>query len=312
MNKPGKGITKSQVKKENDTDFYGFFRIFKNRFWNLSSLNMLYVIVNFPIFFGLLSMSGIFNFNTTAPSSPYFAPLFGMVQYGETPYLSMLMSTLGSSIEWSAPSVTSNVLGYLTLLIVFTFGISNTGATYVIRGFLRSEPVFLFSDFFGTIKKNFRQAFILGIIDSLLIFVLVYGIMTYYAYQNWTMFFVELFIAMIYLTMRFYMYMLLITFDISIMKILKNSFIFALVGFGRNLCGWLGIAMVFIFNIFLFGAIPMFAIILPFILTIALLMFISGFTSYPVIKKYMIDPYYSDEKKDKITSVEEPIFVDRG
>ena len=230
MNKPGKGITKSQVKKEDNTDFPGFFRMLKSRFWNISSLNMLYIIVNFPIFFGLIFLSGVFNAETTAPASPFFAPLFGMIQYGESPYLSTLMSVLNVNTGLSVPTTLSNVFGYLTFLIILTGGISNVGASYVLRSFVRSEPVFLFTDFFGTIKKNFTQGIFLGVLDALLLFVFGYGTMTYFinsgTYIVSVMLFAEILLFLVYLTMRFYMYQLLITFDLSIFKILKNSFIF--------------------------------------------------------------------------------------
>lgn len=316
MNKPGKGITKAQVKKEDNTDFPGFFRLLKNRFWNISSLNMLFIIVNFPLFFGLIYLSGVFNAETTAPGSPFFAPLFGMVQYGESPYLSSLMSVLSGNVDWSVPTTLSNVFGYLTLLVVFTSGISNVGASYVLRSFVRSEPVFLFTDFFGTIKKNFKQGVLLGILDSIFLFVFGYGTMTYFinsgTYIVSVMLFAEILLFLIYLTMRFYMYQLLITFDLSIFKILKNSFIFAIVGFKRNICAWIGIVLLLVINFYLLFTIPMLGVIVPFLITIAFLMFIAAFAAYPVIKQYMIDPYYKNAPNEKITSVEEPIFTDRG
>lgn len=316
MNKPGKGVKKESVPKEDRTDFYGFFGILKNRFWNISSLNMLYFIVNLPIIFGLIYLSGVFNIETLTPSSPFYANFFGMVQYGYTPYLSALSSVLSGDIGMSVVSVTSKVFGYLTLLLVFTNGISNVGASYVLRSFLRSEPVFLFSDFFGAVKRNFKQGMLLGILDSLFIYVLAYGTMMYFinsgTYMFSVMLFAELLLFLIYLTMRFYMYLLLVTFDLSIKKILKNSFIFAIVGFKRNIFAWIGIILILVVNIYLLFAVPMLGVIVPFLITVMLIMFISAFAAYPTIKKYMIDPYYKRETNEKITSVEDPIFIDRG
>ncbi len=316
MNKPGKGVVKSQVRKEESTDIFGFFRVLKNRFWNISSLNMLYLIVNFPIIFGLIYLSGVFNIETTTPASHYYANLFGMMQYGHSPYISTLLSVLGGDITLSVSSTVSNVFGCLTLLIIFTNGISNVGATYVLRSFVRSEPVFLFSDFFGAVKRNYKQAIVLGIIDFLFIYALVYGSMMYFinsgTYMFSIMFFAEILLLIIYLTMRFYMYVLLVTFDLGIVKLLKNSFIFAIVGFKRNIVAWLGIILVLVINFYFLFTIPMLGVIAPFLIIVMLVMFMASFAAYPVIKKYMIDPYYKSEPKDKIAPVDEPIFIDRG
>ncbi len=316
MTKPGKGIKKSEIDKEERTDVVGFLRILKNRFWNVSSLNMLFLLVNFPIIFGLISLSGVFNLETTTPNSPFFANVFGIAQYGETPYISMLLSTMGGNISLSVVSTTTKIFGYLTLLLIFTNGIANVGATYVLRCFVKSEPVFMFSDFFGAVKRNFKQGIIMGIIDALFIYVLSYGTLMYLVnsgtYMLSVMLFAEILIFIIYLTMRFYMYLLLVTFDLSIVKILKNSFIFTVVGFKRNFVAWLGIIAVLFLNIYILFMIPMFGVIIPFLITVMLIMFIPAFAAYPVIKKHMIDPYYKSEPKEKITSVEEPIFIDRG
>jgi len=316
MNRPGKGVAKSSVVKEDRMDVVGFFRILKNRFWNISSLNMLYIIVNFPIFFGLIYMSGTFDLETTVPGSHYFSNLFGIIQYGESPYISSLMSVLGNDIPMTVSSTASSVFGWLTLLIIFTNGISGVGSSYVMRSFIRSEPVFLFSDFFGAVKRNFKQGFILGIIDSLFLYALVYGSMMYFinsgTYMFSIMFFAEILLLIVYLTMRFYMYLLLVTFDLGIFKILKNSFIFAIVGFKRNIVAWCGIVFVLILNFYLLITIPMLGVVMPFLISVMLIMFMAAFAAYPVIKKYMIDPYYKTEPKEKITPADEPIFIDRG
>ncbi len=316
MTKPGKGVPKNKIIKEERMDVIGFFKILKNRFWNISSLNMLYILVNIPIIFGLIYLSGIFDLETTTPASHYFPNLFGIMQYGETPYISSLMSVLGSNISMSATSATSNVFGWLTWLLILTNGISGVGSSYVLRSFIRSEPVFLFSDFFGAVKKNFKQGILLGIIDSICLYALVYGSMMYFMYSGTymfsIMFFAEVLLLIVYLTMRFYMYLLLVTFDLGIFKILKNSFIFSIVGFKRNIVAWCGIISVIVINFYLLITIPMLGVIIPFLISIMLLMFMSAFAAYPVIKKYMIDPYYKSEPKEKITPADEPIFIDRG
>lgn len=314
MNKPGRGISKSQALREDNVGVSGFFKTFKNRFWNISSLNILYIFANFPFIFGIIALSGNLNLETTAPVSPLYSQLFGISQYGNTPFVSVLSSVIGGNGTLSVPSTATKVFALLTLLVIFTFGIANTGATYVLRGFVRGEPVYLLSDFVHAVKKNLRQAIILGFLDSLFIFALAYGLMTYYinagTYIMNVMFVAELLILLVYLTMRFYMYILLVTFDLSTFKILKNSFIFAVVGYKRNILAWIAIILVLIFSFYIFFTLPFLGIALPFIITLAALMFVGTYAAYPVIKQYMIDPYY---KSDKIAfDDEQPVFKDRG
>lgn len=315
FNKPGKGITKAQAQMTDNDGLSGFFRMYKDRFWSLSSLNLLFIAANFPIFFAIAAFTGNFNLETTSPVSPLFAPFFGISQYGDTPFISSLFSVIGTNATMSVPSLTTNILWGLSLLIILTVGLSNTGVTYVLRGFVRSEPVYILSDFIDAVKKNFKQGLILGVLDCLFTFVLVYGIMTYYinagTYMVNVMLFAEILLFILFLTMRFYMYMIMITFDLSIFKILKNSFIFALIGFKRNFVVWFATILIGIFSFYIFFAIPTLGVALPVIITITTLMFITAFTTYPVIKRYMIDPYYNDDGSKKNSS-EESIFVDRG
>lgn len=317
MNRPGKGLTKEQASKGSDTGLYGFFRLYKDRFWTLSTLNILFVLSNFPIFFGFAALSENFNVNTTAPASPLYAQLFGIMQYGNTPFTAALYSVFGGNGTLSVPTTTTRVLGWLTLLIVLTVGLSNVGAACVMRGFVRGEPVFVLSDYWQAIKKNWKQGLLMGIVDSLLLFVFAYGIMTYYintgTYAFNVMLAAEVLLFLIYLTMRFYIYLILITFDLSLYKILKNAFIFSVIGFKRNILAWLGILLVIFFNLFLFFNLTFLGVALPFVITVITVKFITAFAAYPVIQKYMIDPQITDKKTASDNAdAGEPIFTDRG
>ncbi len=312
-NAPGRGITKQQAQMVDNYSFSGFFRVYKDRFWNISTLNIFFILANFPIVFMIAALSGNFDLETTAPVSPLFAQLYGISQYGTTPFVSALSSVIGANEPMFTPSTITNVLMYLTLLIVLTAGISNTGASYILRGYVRGEPIYIFGDFIDAVKKNLRQAIILGILDCLFLFIFAYGILTYVTYSMGIMIVAELFIMLVYLTMRFYMYILMITFDLSIFKILKNSFIFAMVGYKRNICAWIAIALITLLSLYIFFALPFLGIALPFIITIGTIMMISAFAAYPVIKKYMIDPYYNKDVNKKNTgNNESPVFMDRG
>ena len=95
--------------------------------------------------------------------------------------------------------------------------------------------------------------------------------------------------------MRKYIYILLLTFDMKIVKILKNALIFTVLGIKRNFVGSLGNALVLVLNLMLGIFCMSFNFIIPLILP---LLYYFGFSSYasayavyPVIDQYMIEPY---------------------
>ena len=95
--------------------------------------------------------------------------------------------------------------------------------------------------------------------------------------------------------MKFYIYTLLVTFDLSTLKILKNSLIFTVLGIKRNILALLGIVLLLIIHIALiFLLIPYgisVQIIIPFFYIMAVFGFMAVYASYPIIDKHMIEPY---------------------
>ncbi len=312
----------SAKKEENEksaivyTDFKGFFISLSRKFWNLSNLNLLFTLCNLPIFFYLFTLTGQLDNKIQAVANPLYPAYFGMKTIADSNVISSLAPAIETFVEMSVPSVATRVFQFIALLTIITFGLSNAGMAYVIRAYNRAEPVFMFSEFFGAVKRNIRQALIIGVLDIAFTALLIWDVIFWSAqegYVNGLFFYFSLFLAILYFIMRFYIYTLMITFKLSIFKIFKNAFIFAFLGIKRNIVGLIGCVAVVVINMLLFGLFPPFGIALPFIITISICYFIAGYTSYPVIKQYMIDPYYNDEENEtQDCDGEEPVFVDRG
>lgn len=98
-------------------------------------------------------------------------------------------------------------------------------------------------------------------------------------------------LLVMYLFMRHYIYLLLVTFELSIIKIYKNALIFSILGFGRNLVAFLISAVLIAFNFSLMMVYLPIGIILPFIITVGLCLYTSVYTAWPKIEKIMIEPY---------------------
>ena len=92
--------------------------------------------------------------------------------------------------------------------------------------------------------------------------------------------------------MRFYIYLMLVTFDIKIKKIFKNALIFSVLGVGRNLMALLGMVVLIALNVFLVLMLWPLGIVVPIILPLISLLpsvnLLLSYGAYPVIEKYMI------------------------
>ncbi len=310
FNKDGKGVKKEP---EGPKNLKNFFKHYKSKFSRLVTVNMYYIFGNFPILFLLLAMSGNLSRTSYSPSYKMFAPLYGVMTHEYSPVTSALYGIFGTQSEIGVPTVWTYICLGISALVLFTFGYVNTGTTYILRNMVKGEPIFMWDDFWYAIKRNKVQGMLIGVLDALLCFLSVYDIMFFYfnigtSYMN-IMFYASILIAVLWFFMRFYIYILMITFDLSIYKILKNSLIFAIIGFKRNIMAALGIiAMLAATYILMIYVLPI-GIIIPFVLLFADCSFMACYAAFPKIKEIMIDPYYKDEEP---TEYEEPIFEDLG
>lgn len=294
----GKGVDKDEPDIMEHPTFFNFFKLFRRHWTRLISVNLMMVIGNFPIFFYFIYRAGYFGVSASAPYFQQFIPVYGTSLFNESPVTAALFGAFGIQIPTTVNTQATLVFLWLTALLLFTFGPVNAGITYITRGMLRGEPVFLWQDFFGTIKKNLRQAIPMGMIDLIGLLLLGYDIIYFWSnlssVQMYIMFYMSAFMFIIYFLMRFYIYHIMITFDLPIRKILKNSLIFAILGIKRNLMGLLGFIIVLAVNYLIFYTYVPVGIVLPFIITASFLMLIETYTAYPKIKEFMIDPYYGD------------------
>ncbi|MBO5415726.1 MAG: DUF624 domain-containing protein [Clostridia bacterium] len=304
MNRDGKGVYEEENRKPT---FLFFFKLLWRKFSQLVRLNLMLLVQVIPIIVFLY----VYFAGTKTPTATelVYAPLYGISKITQSPSLTALLDI--RSIQMGLPIFSPAViitLICLAVLLAVTFGWINTGAAYVLRGLFRGDPVFIWSDFFYAIKRNFKQAFFMGLLDFVCIVVLVVDFVFFYnrtgSYLDDVMYFMIFAIAIIYIVMRFYMYLLMITFDLKTFKILKNSLIFTVLGIKRNIIALLGLVAVIVLNILIIVmflsigvSIPL---VLPFFYVMALMGFISTYAAYPVIDKYMIAPYANENSIEAV------------
>ena len=165
----------------------------------------------------------------------------------------------------------------------------------------------MWQDFKSAVKQNLRQGIILGAIDAVLIFLAYYSLRFYLANYNayFILFYAMIAVIIFYFFIRSYMYTLLVTFELSIPKILKNSFIFAMISFGRNFLGFF-IVIALLGAAFMLSALFMpIGIILLMMILISACCYVTTYLTYPKIKAVMIDPFYPNYGKEITEEVDE-------
>lgn len=312
--KVGKGVPKEPAPPLN---LANFFKLLSRNITNLGKINLLLVFGNFPFLFALYALTGNLNTNSFAPASGMFSPLYGAMLYsGEfSPAVMALFGVHGVQSTVSLMTPITYLFFGLTALMLFTFGPVSTGTTYLIRGILRNDPMFFWHDFFHAIKRNLRQALVLGFLDCIVIILISYNILlTYFNLGTFVfniVFYANLMILFVYFIMRFYMYLMLVTFDLKITKIIKNAFIFSILGGKRNLMAVTGIGITMALNYSLLIVFMPLGILMPFMISFAVAAFMGAYAAYPKIKEIMIDPYYTETDKTGLPDAK-PIFRDMG
>lgn len=275
-----------------------YFKSLWRKLAKLVSINLLAIFQFSPLLAAFLVR---FWADTTPTITNSMFPVFdGITTMSEfTAADFSLMSA--TSVQYNLPYISTATIvirALLILIFALTFGLWNVGLTYLMREMVNGNPVFIFSDMKYAIKRNFKQGILFGIIDFAVI-----GIF-YFDFTNLNLFPVGFMgdfmyvaviaIAIIYMVMRFYFYLMLITFDMKFKKIFKNAFIFVMLGLKRNLLAILWVVILIALNVILLIAYTPLGIILPVLYIPAVPLFTTVYAAYPIIKKYMIAPVNYD------------------
>ncbi len=297
--KDGRGVDKDEVAIADSPTFLNFFKLCGRKINELLSVNLLTVVGNFPIFFFLFAMSGYMSVHTSSPNYAVYAPLWGARLFHPSPAVAALWTLYGKTSPVTVHTTGDYIFMGLAFLLLFTHGPVRAGVTYLLRNMFRGKPVMILQDFFDAVKRNLKQALIVGVLDLLLIALIAYDIMFFYLNYNTNnmmtaMFFVSLWMIVLYFLMRPYIWLQLVTFDITIGKMVKNALRFTAAGLKRNVMILLGTLFCAAFEYCLLLVYFPLGVIFPFVILISLVMMIGVYGAFPVIRRWMIDPYYGE------------------
>lgn len=302
VTRDGKGLSKNAADKNGS--FKRFFRSFKDNFGKITSLNIFMVLGNFPLIFLIATFSGFTKEQGLMPAYDVFQNLAGY--FSNTPasaHSMALFAQEGIHTVVYRPTTLTYVFYGLAAITLFTFGIVNVGTAYILRNIAKGEPVFLWTDFWYAVKRNWKQALPFGMIDAGIIGLLVWNVYSMFinssgSYFTNTMFWCNIVLLVLYFVMRYYIYVQMVTFNLSVFKILKNSMIFSLLGFKRNLVATLGILFGVVIELMCVigvgGILLPFGIALPFLILFSSFAYMKVYAAYFKIKEIMIDPYLAE------------------
>lgn len=278
----GVGIPKNAPKKKG---IFRFFELLFRKFWKLIQVNLLYSVFFIPLLLAGYAFLNVTNGKVAAIMIVFCLAVFAAV-----------------------------------------IGPATAGMMKILRNYTLEKHSFILTDFKNAFSSNYKKSFVFGLIDILVTVSITAAVYVYpqladaYGQGLMALFVISLSVGLVVIMMNFYAFLMIVATDLSFKNILKNSFVLACVALKKNLLTLLIsllIAGVFVVLILL-NTYTIF--ILPFV-PAAFIAFVICFNSYPVIQKYVINPYYEQkgevnpelaDSENENTEDEEVLFEDKG
>lgn len=260
--KPGRGLSREEASKRE------YFGIFGRKIWQMIQINLLFFVCNIVLFAAIAYMA-----------LPFFVA-------ENTDFLNYIKELISGK----------TLLPIMYFIPFMFFGPTYAGITYITRNFAKQEPVFIASDFFAACKKNFFKGLAASVILTLL----------HYAYFVAVIFYINMsanrFLTLVFATIvgfalsftSFYVYPIMITFDLKLRHIFKNAWLMSFINFPRNLLVLAILAVVHVALIYYVSGI--WAILMA-VFLIAFSSYTINFFAWDAIEKYMITPEHREQNE---------------
>ncbi len=200
-----------------------------------------------------------------------------------------------------------NVIYVIACIPIITIGPATAAMNYVCRNFSQAKPVSFFTDFIEKCKEHFKQGLIVSIIQVAL------GALLTASFLSWTSesfhvptalrtaaVIVIFLFGYLLVFGSFFIYPMMVSFDLKIKQLIRNSVILALTQLWRNIVIFLVFAVMAILT-FLFW--PM-SLPVPLFIFFTLLCYVSNGLIYPVLARLVASP---EEEAEESKSSEIPV-----
>lgn len=186
-----------------------------------------------------------------------------------------------------------NFIYVLFCIPVVTIGPATAAMTKVCRNYSQERHAYVFGDFWQSFKQNFKQGIVFGLIDTVFVVIFAVGIPYYMQWAKMMpVMYVPLFISfafmLVVIMMNFYIYIMVCSTNLTVKQIIKNAFILVYLGLKKSLI------CLFVYVILMSACVLFFPPSLVLIVTLpfSFVSFLNCSLCYPVVRKYIIQPYY--------------------
>lgn len=292
FNKPGKGVDENAPQKRS---FFRFWEVFGRKSGKLMKLNLVYFLFLIPTLLLYLLLTGLITSPILSMDS-----VRGFIGWIAEQYVD---STQTSAAEF-AETLLITFDGFLRVALTFLvasfwgMGPATAGATYIWRNFAREEHAWIWSDFKDAVKVNFIQSVAVFLIDTVVFVLFCTAIRVYGSMPGvgGILQYVICLVALIYTLMHFYLYPMMVTFELSLKDLYKNALIFSLGKLPSNLFVLVILILVhivpaYVIALFLGQQFITYLVVLALLEAVILLSFsgfLVNFNAYPKMKKYML------------------------
>jgi uncharacterized membrane protein YesL len=217
-----------------------------------------------------------------------------------------------------------NLITFLLCLPIVTIGPAIAGMTRVIRSFTLEKSIFMMHEFWKGFKDNWKMSVPVALVDIFVLASVITGLYIYPRMANsaedgGTIFLILCVISVSFgltlLVMNFYIFPMIVAVDLKLMQIIKTSFFLTARALVTNLITLLIFAVI-VFLVVLGSLYNFLLLIIVPVFLLSLLCFIVVYRSYPVIQKYVINPFYEERgeinPENLIGKSDSNVFTDKG
>ena len=262
--KEGPGVSKNEKPKKG---LILFFELLTRKFGSYVTLNLMYLITLIP---GILAI--------------WFSLMY-------------CVSDVIDTAETASVLVSLTTIASIIIAIFFSLSPFSSGYFYVLRNFAREENAWEFSDFFAKFKENAAKSIIVFITDTLLVCASFFAIRIYLILSAVFGTPIIILLCGLLLIILFFMlsipykWIMVVTFDMNLFSIYKNSIFLLFVDAKRNGLYFLSVIF-FWFVMYLLSTVSagLVTVIVLGIIGISAYGLILCINTYPTVKKFLIDP----------------------
>ncbi len=280
----------------NRSPFARFFGIWGRKFWQICSLNLMYVLFSLPVLaLSMFLAPSLLRFLVPALTPESLTAFFARPEFAESLVTGI---TPESFAQTTLLMLYTLFVFFQTAMAMFVAGPIHAGVTYVLRNYSREEHAFVWSDFWEHAKKNVGQALaacFFSVLGSIAL-IISFG---YYRAQIGNDFLRLLMVGFllvifaVFAVMQMYIYPMMVTFKLPFKNLYKNAFLFFTLRLFPNL-GLLLISLVLnlvipLLLIFFLQLLGFYLVVLYFVLFgFGLQFLMTNFYVYQQLDRFMI------------------------